>query len=128
MARYCVIEGCGRRLRTGTKYCHIHRSEGRYGKKENYSQGGGGILILVVIVGVIFIGMVIQGIIEILKAFGNFIYSNWIIILIVLASIGGFEIWRVSKVGIKEMSKFEKVILMGSIVFTLMLLFAVILI
>ncbi len=23
--RYCIVDGCDRKLRTGNKYCHIHR-------------------------------------------------------------------------------------------------------
>lgn len=26
MVKYCIYPGCDRRLRTGRKYCHIHRS------------------------------------------------------------------------------------------------------
>ena len=78
MVRYCVIEGCERRLRTGNKYCHVHRSEGRHSDKKNDLQEGSGgfgmILILFVFIGII---VVLEKSIE---KFNTFILSNKIVV------------------------------------------------
>ncbi len=119
MVRHCVIEGCGRRLRTGNKYCHIHRSEGRYGKKkEDYGDGGAWFFLL------LLGGIAVYLIYKLFEIIINFVYSHWIIILILLVSLLGFEIWRISKTGIKNISKFEQVIF--AILITLIFMFIVI--
>ncbi len=52
MVRHCVI--CGATLRTGRKYCHIHRSEGRYGKIKK-GDDGAGMVVFATFVGIAWI-------------------------------------------------------------------------
>ncbi len=126
MARYCVIPGCGRRLRTGNKYCHVHRSEGRYGRKNrgiNEDKLAG--LVIIFIIGVAFLFAALKGLIEILEALWAFLYSNWIIIFISSLIIVGFEFWRSRKKGLNGMYKFEKIIFIISLFTLVMIIFLI---
>jgi len=132
MTKFCVI--CGTKLKTRRKYCSYCRPSGRatpYAHDEDeqdYYQGkqiepNAGLVIVGVLI-FIFVMVAFQGLMEILKALGNFLYSIWIIILIISFSIAGFEIWRISKEGINGIHKFERIIfaVSFSIIFMIILL------
>ena len=56
MTRHCVV--CGRRLRTGIKYCYKHKD---YGQRKARRNVGGGFIWFAIIVGVFYImGVVIS--------------------------------------------------------------------
>jgi len=84
-----------------------------YGNRQTEPNMG---LIIIGVFMLIFVVVAFQGFMEILNAFGNFLYSNWVIILILFMVIAGVEIWRISKEGLNGIYKFEKIIFAISIV------------